>query len=434
MGSISSFHDVLAALRRQAWLILLILAAGLPVVYWYATSRPRVYDAVAVLGVGGPQVTDPNIDVSRQLDEIQQALMSRDNLAEQVDRFDLFDGLMSENERIGLTRGAITITKLIDPAQAWQPNAQPYGLSITVRLADPDQAASLANALLDSIVTEDARRARLRASATLDRTNEALDYLTAEEERLQAAIVDVENQIAEFRAANVASLPESLSAVRDQRTRLVSDRIALDRDLIEFEDVQGLRSDVAGRQRQLLQEERDMLSAAIAEAEAALASAPYVERQLGALTRRLASLEAELGAVLTQRTEAGMSQYLASQVRAEHFTVLETAMPPEFPVSADQRKIALAGAVAVAALAFGLAFAREILNPVLRTAAQMQRELGVEPVVVIPSVTSRAVARRRQGLAALFLAFLVGVAAVGTAAALARSDLIPSGLSARADG
>lgn len=427
MGSITSVHDALAALRRQIWLILLILATGLPVVYWYATSRPRVYEAVAVLGVEGPQAAESGVNVSRQLDEIQQALLSRGNLADHVNRLDLFGEVTNENERVGLTRGSITITKLIDPAQAWQPNAQPYGLSISVRLGDPDQAASLANALLESIVTEDARRAQMRATATLDRTNEALEYLRAEEARLQEAIADVENEIAEFRAANLASLPESLTALRDQRTRLISDRIALDRDGIEVAEVQGLRSDLAERQRQLIQDERDMLSAAIAEAEAALASAPNVERQLGALTRRLASLEAELDAVLTQRTEAGMSQHLAAQVRADHFNVLETAMPPEFPASAGERKIAMAGAVAVATLAFGLAFAREILNPVLRTAAQMQRELGVEPVVVIPSVTSRAAARRRRGLLALFLAFLVGIVTVGTAAAVSREPL-PFGL------
>ena len=420
MGPISSLSDLLAALLRQAWLIVVILAVGLPAVYAYALSRPQAYEAAGVVSVEGPQALESGVNLSRQLDEIQQALMARDNLATHVNALNLFPDLASQNERIAVTRASITITRLIDPAQAWQPTAQPYGLSIMVRLGDPDLAAQLANALINSIVTEDARRVRLRALTTRDRTTATLAFLDDEEERLQDAIEGVESSIADYRVSNLASLPENLAGARDQRANLISQRLALNRELIEAEAAQGLRNLTPSRD-QPLQAQLTILSEAIAEAEATLAAAPGVERELGALTRRLTTLEAELEAVLAQRTEASMNQYLANQVRPDHFTVLETAVPPEYSVSANRRKIAMAGGVAVTALAFGLALARELLNPVLRTVAQMRRELGIEPVVVVPRVVSSATARRRHGLGALFVASLLGAIAAATAVAGAPS-------------
>ncbi|WP_210528173.1 hypothetical protein [Rubellimicrobium arenae] len=409
MGSIYSFSDFLAALRRQVWIILIVVIAGLPAVYWYATSRPIYFEAKAVLGVEEMQAAQTGLNVNRQLDEIQQALMSRDNIVMHVRNFDLFPDLQSENEKVSLTREAIAITKLMDPAQAWRPDAQPYGLSITVRLDDAAQAAAFANALLNSIVSEDARRARAREASTLDRAEAMLAYLDREEKRVTANIDSIEEEIANYRAIHVDSLPESLQLQRDQLSRLTSDRIELDQKLIEFDGgpLGQLRSNVAERQRALLTEQREVIVQAIADSEAALAAAPGVQRELNVLTRRLQGLEGELDSITAQRTEAAMNQYLAEQTDVGYFTVLETAVPPELPVSANKRKIALAGGMAVFAAAFGLALGRELMHQVIRNATQMQRQLGIQPVVVIPQVTSRAAARRRMGLVALFVGLLV---------------------------
>lgn len=421
MGQFSSISDVLRALRRQAWLILLVLAVGLPFAYRFAMTRPHLYEAVAVLGIQEMREPQEGFNMNRQLDEIQSALLSRDNVAQLVERFELFPDLESRNERIGLARGAISINKLIDPSQSWRPDVQPYGLSVTVRLGDPKQAADLANALLDSVLTEDARRTSTRATATLDQSAAMLEFLLAEEERIQASINDLENQIADFREANIASLPEGLSAQREQLSRLVQDRMDIDREIIRFEGSQDqLRSEVFQRERDLLEEQRVMIVDAISEIEVALAAAPLLERQLGGLTRRLSALQAEMDAIVARRAEAALNQQFATQGRAENMSILESAVPPEYPVTASRKKTALLGAAAVAALALGLALAREILDPVIRTAAQLQRELGIVPIVVIPPVVSHATVRRRRSIAALFLlSFAVFAGVAGTANARA---------------
>ena len=105
-----------------------------------------------------------------------------------------------------------------------------------------------------------------------------------------------------------------------------------------------------------------------------------------------------------------MTQLLETQDQAERFEVLETAIVPEFSISASRKKVALAGAFVSGLLALGLAYAVELMNPAIRTAAQLERQLGVQAVIVIPLLTNRQQARnRRLGWLAALLAAVGGV-------------------------
>lgn len=419
MGPISSFSDLVRALWRQAWLIALVLAIGLPLAYLFALTRPHAYETTAVLGIEQPPSApgdQPGLDLSRQLDEIQTALLSRDNLLRHAERLDLFPDVESEDIRLGQIRESITMTKLIDPSQAWRTDLQPYGLSIRIRVGDPDKAAAFANALLNSVLSEGERRTQTFADSALDQSATTLAFLNAQQQRLNEQIGALEAEIASFRQENLASLPEGLDAQRDTLAQLSADKLALEREIVRFEASQGrVRSDVFEQERQLLAQQERMLDSAINGIEGALAEAPDVERELGAMMRRLAGLETELNTVIGRRSEVSMAQHLTSQEDTDHLFVLEEAVPPEYPVTTSRAKIALAAGAAVAMLALGLALAREILNPAIRTAVQMRRETGLEPVVVIPAVVSRSTLRRRRSVTALFvLIFLVAAGLAGT--------------------
>jgi uncharacterized protein involved in exopolysaccharide biosynthesis len=84
-----------------------------------------------------------------------------------------------------------------------------------------------------------------------------------------------------------------------------------------------------------------------------------------------------------------MTQLLESQDRTSQLVVLERAIPPEFPSTRSRKKLAIAGAVASVIAAIGVAIALELLSKGIRTSAQMQRELGIVPVVVIPKLKRR---------------------------------------------
>jgi tyrosine-protein kinase Etk/Wzc len=418
MGAITSLRDLLSALWRRRWLIVLVTLLGLPLAYFYAASQPKVFEATAVIQIEAPRVaatvTGPPAagqaaaaaSVGAELDRIVQTLYARDTIEGLIARFGLFPSLESDTERVALTREAIAAVKLVDPNRAWQPDVQPSGLSITVRLDDPATAAALANALMDGIIegaTADAR----------DRAGRTLDFLVAEEARVSGAIAEVEAAIAAFRSTNIASLPEGLTAQRERLSNLQERRIDVEREVLAFETgTARLRPEDAERQSALLDEQRELVESEIAETEAAIAAAPAVERELGALLRRLGSLEAELAVVTERRTEAAVSQQLESQSQAGGLSVLERAVIPEFAVSADRRETAILGAGAVVALALALALARELWRPAIRTAAQMEKLLGVEPLVVVPRVATRRGWRRAT----------VALVAMGAATAVAATE------------
>jgi tyrosine-protein kinase Etk/Wzc len=397
MGAISSVPDLVHALRRRVWMIVMIALLGVPVALWFANNQPRLYEATAVIQIEIPQIAETVTGVAGamapdgQLNLIQQQLMARDTLLGVIESYGLFPMVGSVTEKVALLRGAVAITRLQDSALAWRPEIHPTGLMVTVRLDDPVVAADVANEMINRIITESTLRGA-------DRANRTLEFILAEEARVAGAIAEVESRIASFREVNVDALPEGLTAQRDRLTRLSEQRLAVDEEILALQSgAERQRAEEVARQDALLQQRRNIVLQAIAETEAAIAAAPEVERQLGAMDRELTQLEAELEVLTARRTDAAMTQQLELQNQSERYVVLETAIPPEFPTTASRRKVAATVAAGVAAAGIALALALEVLNPAIRTTAQLERQLGVQPVIVVPYLTTPKDRRGRLG-------------------------------------
>jgi protein tyrosine kinase modulator len=98
----------------------------------------------------------------------------------------------------------------------------------------------------------------------------------------------------------------------------------------------------------------------------------------------LSQLQLELELISTQRTEAEVGYRLENQRQAERLTVIEPAALPDYPVTGGRKRIAILGGMMSVAFALIVAFVLELRNPVIRTAAQLEREVGFAPVVSIP--------------------------------------------------
>lgn len=409
MGHLVSPRALLRVIWRRLLVIILILAIGMASSVWFALSRPKLFEATAVIQIEAPEVAEQlagqamMVNSNSQLDLIQQKLMSRDNMVAVIDRFGLFPGDMPLTEKVFLLRESITIIELVDPTQSWRPDVQPSGLVITVRLDDAQLAADVANDFLNSILTEAQSRSEGRAARTLA-------FFVSEEARVSEEISQVEAIIAEFKGVNLDSLPDNIASQRERLTRLTDTQIALDQQLIELQTQSDrLREDELERQVALLEQQRSLIAENIARIEEAIAAAPIIERRLSALNRQLEQLNTEYEVVTQRRTEAAMTQLLEEQDQAERFEVLETAIPPEYPVSASRRKIALAGGVATVVFALAAAMLLELSSGKIRTAAQLERQLGVRPVIIIPNLTTRRAKRNRLLKLGAFLIALLGL-------------------------
>jgi hypothetical protein len=67
---------------------------------------------------------------------------------------------------------------------------------------------------------------------------------------------------------------------------------------------------------------------------------------------------------------------------------LEEAQAPEAAITRGRKITAMMGAAAALIAGIALAFVLDFLNPVVRSAKQMERETGLRPVVSIPVINN----------------------------------------------
>jgi hypothetical protein len=136
----------------------------------------------------------------------------------------------------------------------------------------------------------------------------------------------------------------------------------------------------------------------IFEINALLTQAPVVERELVSLERELAQLNEQFTVISRRKADAEMSQSLEEQRQLARFEVLEEAIVPVYAISRSKRSIAMMGGVASVMLAVGVAFVLELMNPPLRNANQLERTLGLRPVISVPVIeTAAGVSSKRKG-------------------------------------
>ncbi len=144
--------------------------------------------------------------------------------------------------------------------------------------------------------------------------------------------------------------------------------------------------------------------------ENSIAKTPEIETQLNALSRRRLELENQYGAIITKRASAETGEKLEVNQQAERFEVIENALAAEAPVSPNRPKILALGSGFAIALAVGLALFLELMNPAIRSAAQMERKLDLRPVATIPYIrTAKERSRVRIRIVALFIVFAVAL-------------------------
>lgn len=387
MAQIDSVGHALKALRRRAVLIGVLLTLGTGLSLWMALTRERVYEAFASVQIETPQVTvaagsTPTNPIETRIRLIEQKLLSRETLLALANDMDLLrtDPALTDAMRVDMLRDSVQIQRFVASTQSWRTELAPTGLLIGVRMNEAQLAANVANALLDLVMREERARAARRADNTLS-------FFETEEARVSAEIATVEAQIAQLKTDRAGALPEATAARTDRLAVLSEAQLALEQQVISFETNRDrLRDEEARRQAALLEQQSFLIADRIAEVKALINAAPEVERELNMLERNRTRLQDEYTVVTTRRADAAMSQVLENSAQTERFEVLETALVPELPISTSRRELALTGFLISLLIALGVALALEWMSPYLRTSAQIERTLGIRPVIVIPDL------------------------------------------------
>lgn len=410
MGQIQSLEEFLNLLSRRRWLIILIVVIGTLLSAVYAKSRPDTFETAAVIQVETAAVRGNEAQRSSAaavtLQAIEQRLTTRENLAAVIARHGLYtDVPLSSDKKIDLLRAAVSFQG-VDSA-AGQNFGEPRNLSailVFARMGDAELAARVANDFAQGILDQSAAGQRSNA-------DQNVAFFRNEVGRIGLEITQVEAAIATYKNENAGALPAMRDALRDELVSLETDLRRQKQDMVALEgeaaqinakktlretdrralDDISARSAVLGAQIASTESRR-------AELGAELSTSPEVERVLAGYERQLEQLQSQHDAVTARMAQAETDARLAELQQSERFTLLERAIVPEGPMGGSNKKFAIAGALASVVGALAIAFGLDLLQPVVRSAAQMERQLDLRPVVTIPEIVPDKTARPGRGM------------------------------------
>lgn len=413
MGQIQSLGELSSMIRRHFGMIVTVFVIGTLLAAVYAKTRPDVYESTAVIQVETSEVARPAQgsagpgEVGVLLDAIERRLTTRDALLDLAARQGvLVDVPLTDDEKVSLLRRSIRfepIYGLAPPGSAPQNGLS--ALAITTGLGDPEQSARVSNDLAQTMLDD-------WSEAHLARSRAALDFFRAEESRLWEEIGRLDEEIVAFKNLNPNSLPTQAAPLNQELLRLDERARALDQRRLaaqagldriaqtgssrttEQRQKESLESEIAQ-----ISEEQSTLSARVAQIQSDLGRMPEVEKALDAFGRRRQQLAEQHSAVMTRLAEAETAVRLADSQKSDRVMMLERALTPAYPVGSGGKKTVVAGTVASLLLGLGLAFLLDHLRPVVRNAAQMERQTGLRPVLVLPVVQTGRRARRRASRA-----------------------------------
>jgi uncharacterized protein involved in exopolysaccharide biosynthesis len=414
MGPIYSLADFLDLLRRRVRLILVVILAGWLLSVFLALFNPQVYQSSEVIQVKQPEISDDlarstvNGSSARRLQLIEQQVMARSRLIEFIDELGLYKDLaaLKMSEKVDLLRRSATITGMPAAREGFADDGTISVLTITAEMGTPELARDVAHAIANEMRT-------LAADQRREQTRETLEFFQDQENALLAEIAAQEVALANFRSENDISVEGSLDFRRAELGSLNDAMLDLDREIItaqislqnldgsgntraatvQREDEELTRLlDGLSTQRQLLDRRRVALSASIE-------TLPEVERALAEFESRMTQLSDQYEVISTRRNAAEVGFTLETAASGERFITLEEAQVPDYPVGMSRKNRGLLGLGASLVLSLVIAFSMELRRPVLRTAAQMHRETGLMPIVVIPE-TPRP--KERKGLSKLW--------------------------------
>jgi succinoglycan biosynthesis transport protein ExoP len=208
-----SLPEYLAIGRRRIRPILIAAGAGLCVTLLLALLLPPVYQSMATILIEQQEMPSDFVrsSVSSYADQrvqvISQRVMTTQTLLDVIRRYDLYPRLRSRESReavIARMREDIAVKMIsadvIDP-RSGRPTEATIAFSVAYSNRSPDQAAKVANELTTLFLNEN-------LTTRTQVAQDAATFLTAEADRVNSHLAELESQIAAFKSKHQESLPE----------------------------------------------------------------------------------------------------------------------------------------------------------------------------------------------------------------------------------
>jgi uncharacterized protein involved in exopolysaccharide biosynthesis len=230
-----TFGDYIDALKRRGkpaliMAVSLFVVGVIGIVMW-----PNAYTSTAVILIEDPEIppglvpTTVTTFAARQIQYINQRVMTRSNLASIIEKFDLFKEERKYLPTLLLVPD-VEKSMSIDIIDVQQPNAagQQVASTIAFKLGfeheTPETARAVANELVSLYMAENVR-------SRTEQTAQTSRFMDEEVERLDAEVRELETQIAKIKRDNEGSLPELMAFNMQVAQNLSNEIQEIDRQL-----------------------------------------------------------------------------------------------------------------------------------------------------------------------------------------------------------
>jgi uncharacterized protein involved in exopolysaccharide biosynthesis len=387
---------------------LTVLLAGAAVTYlwpatYYSEGKILVQSQQIPTELVRPTVTSA---AQERIQVIEQRTTTRDNLLAIVDKFKLFPeqrALMSPTQLVDLMKKSIKIQPVVQPLAFSRGTTQNPTIIFTVgfEYSDPLNAARVANELVTRILDLDLR----------DRTSRATDttkFLAREVQRLQAESNVIDAKLAQARLS--PGRPSSRTSSDPTAAQLAQLRSELVQKSAIYSDrnfqIQSLK-----RQIEALEKVAPPPAASANTSEATASS------DLDTLETQQKSIQTNLEVATQKLAAARLGETLERDQQSEKLEVIDQPTQPQEPITPNRPKIAGITAVLALLLGGGIAAAAELLDRSIRRTSDLYSIVDSELIISVPYIYTKGELRQRKKKVWLVLASVVGLIALGAAAA-----------------
>jgi uncharacterized protein involved in exopolysaccharide biosynthesis len=308
---------------------------------------------------------------SERIQQIQQRIMTRDNLLSVADKFGLFPG---QSGIIDLMRQSTQIKPVEVEGQPRQ-GSPTIAFTVGFEYENPELAMRVANEFIRLFVDEDARSRTSRATETVK-------ILSGETKDIEDKLDATQLQIFDIARRPRDAVPEMPEQQKSQLAALA----ALKAELIQKTSVYSdAHPAVTALKKRIAAMENTLTRAAPA------AKAPPTQLDdIDALKRQREVLEKRLADANNKLATARLSENLNRDQQADRLQVIEPPPLPHKPLKSNRLKLVGMAFAAAAGLGIGAVFAAELLDGSIHSRQQLSGLVANQLIVSIPYITTRA--------------------------------------------
>jgi polysaccharide biosynthesis transport protein len=160
-------------------------------------------------------------------------------------------------------------------------------------------------------------------------------------------------------------------------------------------------------QLKYIADERAGVEQSLADLAASLQATPENEMTLSRLEREFANLKTQYDNAVAALGQAQVTEKIEVLSKGQRFTLIESPIEKDTPVSPPRLLIASAGIVGGLGAAAGFIVLWEMLNRSIRRPVELSNGLGIQPIATIPYMRTAGEQRRKRALVLGILALIV---------------------------